>query len=157
MAPHWDCLSCWKDQFRICQSTKCADREAQKIIMLSWRCTLASMSKWYSVSGWCSLLPPGILRWNHQFGPKCLLVSTGETNDGARGPTCSLCHKFLLLFKRHYWLRLASLRLKLTLGSSSFARCWNVSLLRLRTLVVHCQDCKKHASIHNIKPWSKSP
>ena len=49
-------------------------------------------------------------------------------------PTCSQCSSFLAVFNIHFWLRLA--RLKLTIGSWSFARLWHVSLLRLQSLDV---------------------
>ena len=56
-------------------------------------------------------------------------------------PTYSLSSRFLVVFKRHYWLRLA--RLKMTLVSRCLTRTWNVSLLRLRTLALYCQDCAR--------------
>ena len=99
-------LSCWK---------------------LSRRCT--SMSNWYNASGWCCLFPPCILLWNHWY---CLLASSSETTHSASGtgPTCSLFCRFLASCLQ----RLA--RWKLALDSYSFTRCWNVSLLRLRTLAL---------------------
>ena len=54
------------------------------------------------------------------------------------------------MFKRHYWLRLA--RLKLTLG---FCRCWNVSFAQAEIEDVNVELprlCKAHASVDNMGP-----
>ena len=62
-----------------------------------------------------------------------------ETINSASGPTCSLCCS--VVFKRHFLVRLA--RLKLTIGSCRFTRCWNVSLLRLRTPALRRQTIRR--------------
>ena len=110
---------------------KVMSRHMTMCLFSSLLCT--SMSKWYgAVAGvLCSLLASFSKTTNTtpDSAPWHLLVK--QWTDRANVPTCSLCSRFLVVFKRHYWLRLA--RLKLTLGSCSFSRCWNVSLLRLRT------------------------
>ena len=78
--------------------------------------------------------------------------------DTASCPTCSLGHRFFVMFKGHYLLRLASL--KPTLGTRIFTRCWNVILLRSRTSILPqllpaktvqgARQCRKYRALTDL-------
>ena len=65
----------------------------------------------------------------------------------ASSPTYFLCSRFLIVFRRHYWLRLA--RLKLTLVFCSFTRCRFAEITDVSAALSRL--CKVHASVDNIK------
>ena len=95
VAPNFDWFSSWRDQLRVCQSTKCADQGAQKFIILQTFSKVQIKVNWYSASGrvLCSLI-----------------ASFGETADSApwhpsvKTPTVPVCRRFLVVFKRHWGL-----------------------------------------------------